>query len=131
MRTERTSSSSPFKPIVVSSLIGILCIALVLAGISLLFTIQDIPHAAVEPLALLASGLGCIMAGFLCAKLNVKNGLIMGCACGLFIFGVILIAGYMAVDGQFNLSTLFKGIIFILCGAIGGVLGVNTRPAVK
>ena len=134
MRTERSPSrttNSPLKPIVISSLIGAIAMSLVLAGISLLFTIRDIPHAAVEPLALLASGFGCIIAGFLCAKINGKNGLIMGSACGLLIFGIIILAGYIAVDGQLNFAVLIKAVIFILCGAIGGVLGVNTHPAVK
>lgn len=50
----------PVKPVLLCSLIGTAAVALLLAGFSFLLTLQDLPHAAVEPLALLAGGAGWI-----------------------------------------------------------------------
>ena len=42
----------PVKPVLLCSLIGAAAVALLLAGFSFLLTLQDLPHSAVEPLAL-------------------------------------------------------------------------------
>ena len=86
----------PVKPVLLCSLIGAAVVALLLAGFSFLLTLQDLPHSAVEPLALLAGGAGCLTMG-----------------------------------GALGPSVWLKGLIFLFCGAIGGVLGVNTALPVK
>ena len=70
----------PVKPVLLCSLIGAAVVALLLAGFSFLLTLQDLPQSAVEPLALLAGGAGCLLAGFLCAKLHGRSGLLTGAA---------------------------------------------------
>ena len=83
----------PVKPVLLCSLIGAAAVALLLAGFSFLLTLQDLPHSAVEPLALLAGGAGCLLAGFLCAKLHGRSGLLTGAACGVMVFGIIFLTG--------------------------------------
>ena len=121
----------PVKPVLFCSLIGTAAAALLLAGFSFLLTLQDLPHAAVEPLALLAGGFGCLLAGFLCARLYGRSGLLIGAACGVLVFGIIFLAGSMTMGGEMGPSLWLKGLIFLFCGAIGGVLGVNTVLPVK
>ena len=121
----------PLKLILFCSVVGALVLALLLVSFSFLLPLQDLPPAAVEPLALLAGMLGCIAAGFLCAKLYGKNGLLTGAACGLVLFVIVLLAGCASVHGSLRFGSLIKAVIFLFAGAIGGVLGVNIRPAVK
>ena len=113
----------PVKPVLLCSLIGAAAVALLLAGFSSLLTLQDLPHSAVEPLALLA--------GFLCAKLHGRSGLLTGAACGVMVFGIIFLTGCLTMGGALGPSVWLKGLIFLFCGAIGGVLGVNTALPVK
>ena len=115
----------------VTGLIGAAAVALLLAGFSFLLTLQDLPHSAVEPLALLAGGAGCLLAGFLCAKLHGRSGLLTGAACGVMVFGIIFLTGCLTMGGALGPSVWLKGLIFLFCGAIGGVLGVNTALPVK
>lgn len=121
----------PVKPVLLCSLIGAAAVALLLAGFSFLLTLQDLPHSAVEPLALLAGGAGCLLAGFLCAKLHGRSGLLAGAACGVMVFGIIFLTGCLTMGGALGPSVWLKGLIFLFCGAIGGVLGVNTALPVK
>ena len=129
-RTEKRNRL-PLKLILFCSVVGALVLALLLVGFSLLLTLQDLPHAAVEPLALLAGILGCVAAGFLCAKLYGRNGLLTGSACGAMVFAIVLFAGCISVHGTLQPGSLLKAVIFLFAGAIGGVLGVNTRLTVK
>ena len=121
----------PIKPVLLSSLVGAAAVALLLAGFSFLLTLRDLPHSAVEPLALLAGGVGCLLAGFLCARIHGRSGLLIGAACGIVVFGIILLTGCVTVGGGLGPGVWLKGLIFLFCGAIGGVLGVNTSLPVK
>jgi len=116
----------PVKPVLLCSLIGAAAVALLLVGFSFLLTLQDLPHSAVEPLALLAGGAGCLLAGFLCAKLHGHSGLLTGAACGVMVFGIIFLTGCLTMGGALGPSVWLKGLIFLFCGAIGGGLGGNT-----
>ena len=98
----------PVKPVLLCSLIGAAAVALLLAG-----------------------GTGCLLAGFLCAKLHGRSGLLTGAACGVMVFGIIFLTGCLTMGGALGPSVWLKGLIFLFCGAIGGVLGVNTALPVK
>ena len=74
---------------------------------------------------------GCLLAGFLCAKLHGRSGLLTGAACGVMVFGIIFLTGCLTMGGALGPSVWLKGLIFLFCGAIGGVLGVNTALPVK
>lgn len=102
----------PVKPVLLCSLIGAAAVALLLAGFSFLLTLQDLPHSAVEPLALLAGGAGCLLAGFLCAKLHGRSGLLTGAACGVMVFGIIFLTGCLTMGGGTGTLGLAEGIDF-------------------
>ena len=123
--------SHPIKPVLLCSLVGAAAVALLLAGFSFLLTLRDLPHSAVEPLALLAGGAGCLLAGFLGARIHGRSGLLIGAACGIVVFGIILLTGCVTASGGVGPGVWLKGLIFLFCGAIGGVLGVNTSLPVK
>ena len=55
----------------------------------------------------------------------------MASICGLVLFCCFLGAAVAAAGLPLGLGTLMKCIICVLCGCIGGVLGVNTGKKLK
>ena len=95
---------------------------------------KHLPHP-VKPVLLCsligAAVVALLLAGFLCAKLHGRSGLLTGAACGVMVFGIIFLTGCLTMGGALGSSVWLKGLIFLFCGAIGGVLGVNTALPVK
>ena len=95
---------------------------------------KHLPHP-VKPVLLCsligAATVALLLAGFLCAKLHGRSGLLTGAACGVMVFGIIFLTGCLTMGGALGPSVWLKGLIFLFCGAIGGVLGVNTALPVK
>ena len=104
---------------------GVLIAAIVLLVAAVLMTWVDLPQSAVSPISVAALGLGSLAAGFIAARRTGKNGLLLGAACGLGIFLVTLIAGLLSLGSVQIGFALFKLAVSVLCGAIGGVLGVG------
>lgn len=76
---------------------------------------------------------GCVFyGGFRMAKHTGRQGLIQGGISGLFYMACLTLAG-MLIYGEWSIKgTAWLSILIgILCGAIGGMLGVNTKPKRK
>ena len=129
--TREGARSGRAKRVLACSLVGAAVTALLLLGFSAVLTVRDIPHSAAEPMALAAAVLGCMAAGFLCARLSGRGGLLHGLLCGLVVFVIVCGAGMAALGGSPGWLLGIKLVIFLLSGAIGGVLGINTRAVIK
>lgn len=115
------------KTVAVSVAIGLIVSAVLLFLAAALMTIKDLPEGAVSPIAVSTLGVGTLVSGFLAAKRTGKNGLMMGAACGFVVFLLALMAG-LSIFGKVQSGfTLFKFAVSVLCGAIGGVLGVGGK----
>ena len=113
------------RPVLVGACMGaVVCLLLLMAAV---IAAVDVPKAAITPLAVVASAVGAFVGGIVAAKIAKEKGLLFGAACGLILFVLVLVAGFAVlkeVRGSFAVAKLF---ILIGCGAIGGILGVNSR----
>lgn len=128
VRKEETGNwRSLAKTVAVSAAIGLVTSAALLFLAAALMTVWDLPEGAVSPIAVSALGIGAWVAGLLAAKRTGKNGMAVGALCGCLLFGLALIAG-LSVFGKVQIGfTLFKLAVSVLCGAIGGILGVGGK----
>ena len=110
--------------------IGIITAGAVLFICAGVLSAVDVPHSAVVPMSLLAPVIGCLLAGFICARILRSGGLICGLICGSLIFLVALAAELLVVGGEVGLLALYKYIADIASAMIGGVLGVNKKRKV-
>ena len=81
-------------------------------------------------LSVLTSGALCVGAyfgGCVAAKRRRQNGLLMGALCGLIMFGVIFAGSYFFAGTAGGFSGSAKLVMTLVCGGIGGVVGVNSR----
>ena len=46
---------------------------------------------------------------------------------GVAAFTVVFVVGVIAVNEPLSFEALVKGLLMTLCGAVGGIIGVNKR----
>lgn len=115
------------RPALVGVAVGIIgCIGLLML-MALIVQSVDVPRAAILPLAITAAAIGAFLAGLTAAAIAKQNGLLLGAVCGLVLFLLILLAGVARYAGVNGGNAVLKLAILLLCGSIGGVLGVNLR----
>ena len=72
----------------------------------------------------------CLFGGFVAAKLNKSNGFLCGTIIGFLVFVITTIAGLSQLSETVTLLTLLKFVFTLLCGSIGGILGVNQKEKI-
>lgn len=111
----------------VSSLFGLLMIFVCLLGFSVIITKINAPDALVTVLSTIALCIGGYCGGYMSARKRRKNGLFMGVISGIVIFMIIVIIGTIFANTALSLSAGGKLILTMICGAVGGIIGVNTK----
>ncbi|MCL1788929.1 MAG: hypothetical protein FWG33_01065 [Oscillospiraceae bacterium] len=142
-KSKSSSSYRKFRFYIVSAVLGAIASGVALIIFSLFVFLLGIPVAQSGFFSLLAFGIGCIVAGFAAGAKKRQGGLATGIkAALLFTLPVALVGmflggfefpsagaeGTAAVSGvsaAIGVGTFSKVTIAILCGAVGGVLGVN------
>lgn len=106
---------------------GIIVILLCLLCFAMLLSKLNAPPALVSAMASVSLCVGGYCGGYLCARKKRRNGLAMGVACGVIIFMIVMIFGIVFAKAAIGVSSGGKLFFTMLCGAIGGVVGVNTK----
>lgn len=115
------------RPVLVSVAIGLLvCIGLLLL-MSVILSTQNIPQSAVGPMAIFSISVGAFTAGFCCARVLRRGGLLFGAVCGAVMSAVVLLASLTIGDNGFGILAVLKIVFMTLSAMLGGVLGVNVR----
>ena len=115
-----------FKIHLISAGAGALSGGLTLPLFSLLIWFLQLPVTLNDTFALLAFSFGCLIAGITAGRLRRQGGFISGVKSALLLL-FLLAAVTLAMGnltGEFFLGRLTAAVI---CGAVGGVIGVNRR----
>ena len=110
-----------------SSFVGIVVILICLLIFSLFMTKFDAPEPMVSVMSSLALCVGAYVGGYIAAKRRRQNGMIIGILTGIVIYCVIFFAGEIFAKNSITFSFLTKLIMTLICAAIGGVFGVNSK----
>lgn len=100
--------------------------ALLLIG-ALVLTLADLPLHTAAGVAVAILGLAALSDGFVTARCVGEKGLLWGAAGGVLLLAAALLIGACLCRDVPLTSLWFRLIVAVLCGAIGGVLGVNAR----
>ena len=115
------------RPALVGIAVGLIsCIGLLMLA-ALAVQAVDVPRSAILPIAIAAAAVGAVLAGLTAAAIAKQAGLLLGAACGLTLFLLILLAGFARYAGVSGGNALLKLAVLVLAGGVGGVLGVNMR----
>ncbi len=108
-----------------------LCYALTIALIFLASAVAvfcTLPEAAVSLIVSLITYVCIGICGFRAARHSGANGLLSGTVAGLIYVAVLYLVSSIAFGGlNLTLSAGLTALVCILCGAIGGIIGINTR----
>lgn len=115
------------QPVLWGILFSVVVCALLLLLLSGILTLRDVPLRFIDPMMIVAVSLSCFAGGCLCARMTREKGMLMGLACSGALFLLLLVCGLPLTAGQFTTLLPVKLFSMLLCGAAGGVFGVNRR----
>ena len=131
MKSDKEDSSAMVKrflrPVIIGAVVGALCCTLLLAVMAAIVASQDIPKAAITPMAIVAAAAGAFFGGFAAARIAKEKGLLIGGACGLLLFILVALAGFAFLKEIRGAYILVKLAVMLVLSALGGVIGVNLR----
>ena len=136
MKKENPGGTVSLKKIVRSLIIGLLpgaalTVLLLLSAAAVMVKAESVSYQAIVPIAIAAAGCGSFAAGYCSSRLHKSRGLLIGSAGGLLLFVISLVLG-LAVGGQeLGIAALLRLALCVLCGAAGGVLGVNKKRRLR
>ncbi len=114
------------RPLLFGLCVGVVCCTLLLLAAACLLKSVDVPPGATAPIAVAAAAVSAFAGGWTTARTAHSRGLLMGGACGLLLFLIILLCG-LCRGGVDSGYAAIKLAVLTLSGAIGGVLGVNQK----
>lgn len=126
-REESVMVKKLLRPVFIGACVGAVCCLLLLLLMSAVMAATDVPKSVVTPMAVVAAAVGAFIGGITAARIAKEKGLLIGAACGLLLFLVVLIAGFAVLKDIRGTYVLVKLLVLIGCGAVGGILGVNLR----
>ena len=113
-----------FKTVFVSYIISVAILFLA----AIFATYRSMSDTGICILANIVTALGTLISGFTAGRHFAGKGLLFGAGCGVIYTVILCIIGNI-VSGTINLgvSVLTAIVIGVLCGAVGGIIGINTR----
>lgn len=110
-----------------SALSGFAVIIIFILAFAFIATKIDVTDKIISVISSAALCAGAYAGGFISAKKRRKNGLFMGILCGLFMFFIIIIISTFFVRTISGFSPSLKLILTLIFGAVGGIVGVNSK----
>lgn len=107
--------------------VGLVCGTLLLMLTAKLVQSVEIAPSVLAPLAVAAVGCGCFVAGLVAALIAKERGLLWGAVCGTLTYLLLLLLGLFRFDSVAGGYALIKWAVLTVCGAGGGLIGVNRK----
>lgn len=110
-----------------SSFIGMIIVIVFLLVFSFFMTKFDAPAVVISVMSSLALCIGAYTGGYIAARRRKQNGLIMGILAGISVYCIIFLLGLILAKTSMSMGFFSKLIMTLICGAIGGIIGVNSK----
>ena len=111
------------KGVGISVIFTIICLTI----FSVLLTYTNLSESLIQPVVISVTGISILVGSFFATRKMNKNGIIKGIAVGLIYILLIYVISSVVNGGNFALTigSLVMIFISVLCGAIGGIIGIN------
>ena len=87
----------------------------------------DVSDELTSVMSSLAICIGAYTGGYIASKRRRRNGLVLGALTGLIIFFIIFFAGIFFAKSSISFGFVSKLIMTVICAAVGGIIGVNSK----
>ena len=126
--SEKNLFPAELRVLLLAGAVGVMVTAGWLAAMAALMTAQGYSGAAAPPLATAAVGAGSLCSGWIAAFCKKEHGLLCGLVQGVFYAALLCVlsipSGAITESGA-----QMRFAIVILCGSIGGFLGMKSRES--
>ena len=97
---------------------------------SALLTYTNLSESLIQPVVISVTGISILAGSFFATRKVARNGIIKGIFVGLIYILLIYLISSVINNANFSLSmgSIIMIAVGILCGAIGGIIGVNVGP---
>ena len=128
---KRTDIRRAVKAVIIGAAAGI-CISMLVILVCALIAVKSgtVPYNAVPYITGAAQGIGALCGGYICARAFRRMGMALGAVCGCLEGTVLFVIGLLS-GGAAAWAALIRLLISAVCGAAGGVAGVNKRSRRK
>lgn len=94
---------------------------------SALLTYTSLSENLIQPVVISVTGISILAGSFFATRKVGKNGILKGITVGLIYIFLIYFISSIVNNGNFslNLGSIIMILAGIICGAIGGIIGVN------
>ena len=94
---------------------------------SALLTYTSLSENLIQPVVISVTGISILAGSFFSTRKVEKNGILKGITVGLIYIVLIYFISSIVNKGDFslNLGSIIMVLAGIICGAIGGIIGVN------
>lgn len=123
--SEKKNFPAALRILIVSSLVGVLVSAGCLSGMAALMVSRGLSGSIAAPLATAAAGMGSFCGGWVLAFCQRERGLLCGTVQGILLAVLLTVLALPAETLIENTVLLRLGIV-VLCGSLGGFLGVRS-----
>lgn len=120
------------KGLLIGAIISCLVITVLLIVTSfVLAQTGNVPTDILNVIIFVLDGIGVFCGSYIALRIIKAGGLAWGIISGFIFFLIILIAGFISSTETLSSNTFFKLLISVICGALGGVFGVNKKKKVR
>lgn len=116
------------KGIIIGTLIGAACCAVLLCLSALAINmISGIPYGALDWITAAIAGISVLVGAYIAAAISKSRGLPTGIICAVIFMLILYVAGFCNTNGSVSVITAVKTAVALICGALGGIWGVNRK----
>ena len=95
---------------------------------ALIATYQCLSDRGISILVNLVTALGVTSCGFMSGRHSSRGGIFSGALSGIIYAAILYLIGNLAAQNlHFGMNAVTAAVIGIVCGAAGGIVGINTR----
>ena len=117
-------------------LIGVLSSVVLAVLLTCLFSVMlhmmsGIPYDVIDYVMVAIEGFSVLIGAYIACVIVKSKGLIIGALCGAISLLIVLAVGMSMSKNNIGLLTIIRSIVMLLCGVIGGIMGVNRKEKVR
>lgn len=130
------SVSAEPKRILKGCAIGLLVAAVLCGLLSCIFAfvlnmMDGLPYGIIDYVMVGLEGVSVLIGAFIAAAIAKSRGLIVGLLVGAVALLVTFIVGMSLPENDIGVLTLIRAVVLLLCGALGGIRGVNRKERIR
>ena len=116
--------------------IGVLCSVVLAVLLACLFSMMlnmmsGIPYEIIDYVMVAIEGFSVLIGAYIACVVAKSKGLIIGALCGAISLLIVFAVGMSMAKNNIGLLTVIRSAVMLLCGIIGGIMGVNRKDKVR